>query len=96
MHDRKEKAVISTETIGRPVTTTNFNKGTRAYVHDIKVKFHDGTETEMDAIEFINQFVTVKKLVPDSDIRKDKDGTKFYTFRTEEFGTFEVSQKFIN
>lgn len=97
VHERKVKAVVSTETIGRPTVTNNYNKGTKTYVHDLKVTFHDGSSVEMDAIDFINQYVTAKFAVPDSDIREDKKtGIKTYAFRTAEFGTFEVSQKFVN
>lgn len=84
VHDRKEKVVIKTETIGRPMTSTNYNTGNRTEIHDITVTFHDGSETEMDAIEFITQFYTIKHLVPDSDIEVI-DGKKYYTFRTDKF-----------
>jgi predicted nucleotidyltransferase len=95
LNERKEKVVIKTETIGRPMESTNYNTGKKTYVHDIKVFFQDGSMIEMDALEFINQFYTKKQLVPDSDIIV-KDGVKQYTFRTEQFGTFTVAENFIN
>lgn len=95
VHERKERAVLRTETIGRPSTHTNYNSGKRIDSHDIKVFFHDGTETEMDALEYITQKFVVKQLVPDFDIRVE-NGEKFFTFDTEKFGKFEISQKFVN
>jgi hypothetical protein len=95
LNDRKEKVVIKTETIGRPMESTNYNTGKKTYVHDVKVFFHDGSMIEIDALEFINQFYTKKQLVPDSDITV-KDGVKQYTFRTEQFWTFTIAENFIN
>lgn len=82
--DRKEKVIIKTETIGRPIAYVNQNNGRKINEHDIKITFHDGSTKEMDAIEYIEQFYLEKQLVPDSDIEVI-DGKKFYTFRTEKF-----------
>lgn len=95
VHERKEKVVISTQTIGRPVTSTNYNTGKRINQHDIEITFHDNTKTEMDALEFINQFYVIKQIVPDSNIAV-VNGKKNYTFDTEKFGTFTVAENFIN
>ncbi len=95
VHDRKEKVVVKTETVGRPVNFRNENTGKWTNRHDIKVTFHDGTETEMDILEYINQNYKVEDYVQDSDIQV-KDGIKYYTFRTEKFKTFTIAQNFIN
>jgi len=94
-HDRKEKVVIKFENIGKPQTVTNYNKGTRQYIHDISLTFHDGSTAEMDLIEFGNSYYLEKVLVPDENIEK-KNGKLYYTFETEKFGTFTISQDFIN
>ena len=93
--DRKEKVVIKTETIGRPVNYQNTNTGNWTNKHDIKITFHDGTTTEMDILNYINQTVKNEEFVQDSDI-KVIDGIKHYTFRTEKFWTFTIAQNFIN
>ena len=93
--DRKEKVVIKTETIGRPVNYQNTNTGNWINKHDIKITFHDGTTTEMDILNYINQTVKNEEFVQDSDI-KVIDGIKHYTFRTEKFWTFTIAQNFIN
>lgn len=41
IHDKKEKVVIKTETIGRPIVSNNFNTGKRIYLHDLTIYFHD-------------------------------------------------------
>jgi len=48
----------------------------------------------MDVLDYINQQVGIEHFVSDDDI-KVIDGEKKYTFRTEKFGTFTISQKFI-
>lgn len=93
--NRKEKVVIKTETIGRPVQSTNYNTGKKTTEHNITVTFHDGSTVEMDAIEYIEQFYVVKQIVPDSDIAVI-DGKKHYTFRTDKFWTFTIAENFIN
>jgi len=95
MHDRKERVVISANTVGRPVNFRNENTGKWTNVHMIEVTFHDGTKTEMDVLDYINQFYLVEESIPDSDIQR-KDGKTYYTFRTEKFGTFTVEQLFLN
>lgn len=60
----------------------------------MEITFHDGTKTEMDVLDYINQQVGVEHYVSDSDINVI-DGKKNYTFRTEKFGTFTISQQFI-
>jgi hypothetical protein len=95
INDRKEKVVVKTETIGRPVNIKNHTTGKWENKHDIIVTFQDWTTIEMDILDYINQTVKVDDYVPDSDIQVI-DGVSFYTFRTEKFWTFTIAQNFIN
>jgi hypothetical protein len=95
MNDRVEKVVIKTETVGRPVNYRNENTGKWTNQHTVEVTFHDGTKTEMDVLDYINQSVKTDDFVRDEDI-KVIDGKRFYTFHTDKFGTFTIAENFIN
>ena len=95
MHDRKERVVISANTVGRPVNFRNENTGKWTNVHMVEITFHDGTKAEIDVLDYVNQFYLVEESIPDTDIER-KDGKTYYTFRTEKFGTFKVEQPFVN
>lgn len=101
MHDDKEKGmkdkvVVNSVTKGRPVNFRNENTGKWTNVHNVEITFHDGTKTEMDVLDYLNQFITVQDFVADEDIVKGIDGKNYYTFRTEKFGTFTLAENFIN
>ena len=93
--DGKEKVVISTKTIWRPVNMRNDNSWKYTNIHDLEVVFHDWTKTKIDVLDYINQKFQYKEYVNDGDIVV-KDGIKNYTFHTETFWTFTVAQNFIN
>jgi hypothetical protein len=95
IHDRNEKVVVKTETIGRPVNARNENTGKWYNKHDIIVTFQDGTTTEMDVLDYINQTVKYEEFVQDKDIQVI-DGVKNFTFRTDKFWTFTIPLNFIN
>lgn len=95
MHENADRVVVSSKTIGRPINQKNTNNGKWTNIHNVEIEFHDGTKAEMDILDYINQYVKIEDFVADEDI-KTKDGKKFYTFRTEQFGTFTVAENFIN
>jgi len=95
MHSGKEKAVISTKTIWRPVNVRNNNTWKDTNIHDLEVIFSDNTKTKIDVLDYINQKFQYEEFVKDGDIEVI-DGKKNYTFRTKNFWTFTVAENFIN
>lgn len=93
--NKVEKAVISSNTIGRPINYQNTNTWNWINKHDVEIIFHDGTKTTMDVLDYINQKFQYEEFVADDDIT-EKEGKKYYTFHSEKFGTFTVSEGFIN
>lgn len=95
LSDWKEKVVISTETIWRPINLLNQNTWKWTNEHNIKVNFQDWTNTKVDILDYINQRFQYEDFVRDEDIKLE-NWKKQYTFRTEKFWTFTISEQFIN
>jgi len=95
LDDNKEKVVIKTQTIWRPINIRNDNTGKWANQHNLEVTFHDDTKTTIDVLDYINQKFQYEEFIADKDIEVI-DGKKNYTFHTEKFWTFTMAENFIN
>lgn len=93
IHDRKEKVVISSLTIWRPINIKNHTTWRWENKHDVEITFQDWTKTEMDVLDYINQKVRYDDFVKDEDIQT-KEWVTYYTFRTEKFWTFTLAENF--
>jgi len=93
--DRIEKVVKSTETVGDIINDIDYRTNRRVVEHNIIITFIDWTTTEIDTIEYLKRKRLYEESVGDNDIIEREDW-KYYIFRTERFGTFEINEKFIN
>lgn len=100
MEDAVEKAVVKCDTIGRPISDINHNTGKRINEHKVRITFHDGSETTMDLIEYLQRSyyggeARDWEYVQYDDIKVLPNGTREFTFRTKQFGVFTVHQNYL-
>lgn len=89
--DGEIKAIIGYKIV-KDEHYVNHNTGKLVHTVMYKVTCHDGTTVEMDSDVFIRSMSWSKYIaIPDKDI-KYVNGEKIYTFRTTEYGTFEVPE----